>query len=445
MAEGMSWFGGVYTFEGLERWQLWFDSPNKAAAFIAEIAIACIAIALCRRHWLRVAGLLLASISTFALVRTFSRGGVMALLSSAVVIAWPLRQFGLRSWKSAVLLAVVATAAVSSLVFGFDSRMAHGFSGEDKSATNRLVLWSAVPQMMHDAPCGWGLGNSGNAYMDWYQPLDRDERYRTLVNSHLTWMAETGWPGLVVWAVGWLALLHFACMTNKSTGRWICLAEWVCFFVAGIFSSVMESLWLWLIPVGLLLAEAAALRKEFAGRIASSLRFGFAWGVFVAAGLYLIALLASVESRIDKRGKVTSFIGQGGECWIVADDSVLGGPHYPRILREIAEYGETVTFHIVNDVLSLPKSVATTVFCGGVEANGRRGCRNTIWISPIGSPDIMAGDVVVCGEFSDIVRDVEGVDVLEVSGAGKFIPEWPEIISRIVLEQPIMPRPQSPR
>ena len=104
-----------------------------------------------------------------------------------------------------------------------------------------------------------------------------------------------------------------------------------------------------------------------------------------------------------------------------------------------------VTFHIVDDALSLPKDAATAVFCGGVDANGRRGCKKTIWVSPSRKPELAGEDVVVRGEFSDLAWDVEGVPVVEVPGAGAFIPEWPEIVSGIVRGLPTAPDPQSSR
>lgn len=106
--------------------------------------------------------------------------------------------------------------------------------------------------MLRDAPFGWGIGKSGEVYRQWYQPLDRDERYRTLVNSHLTWIVETGIIRGVVWSLGWGIVLAFGFLVGRYRGGWLCWSEWTALFGTALFSSVCESWTLWVIPVAVL-------------------------------------------------------------------------------------------------------------------------------------------------------------------------------------------------
>ena len=142
-------------------------------------------------------------------------------------------------------------------------RFGQGVVQEDRSIINRLDLWKYAPAMMLDAPGGWGAGNSGKAFMEWYQPLDRNEPYRTMVNSHLTWLVELGWPGRFLYLAEWLAIFVI-CLPNARS-RWLAvpLGIWLAFFVGAIFSSVAEEPWVWVLP-GLALLAAVAWRMKTA-------------------------------------------------------------------------------------------------------------------------------------------------------------------------------------
>lgn len=433
----MNWFGGQFTFSGHERWQLWFDNPNKAAVLLVGLALIGLVMTLSKGRRKALVGFVLFLSPSLALVQTFSRGGLVAWIAAVCFVIWRrVRECG---WSRRVIVSVGVVLLVFAACVnqGLSRRMTFGLSGDDRSVINRFDVWSKVPQMIHDAPWGWGLGNSGAAYMSWYQPLDRFERYRTLVNSHLTWAVETGWTGLFVWSVIWGGLFRFSCCIGMRSNRWLCFAEWMCLAIAGAFSSVMESPWLWTVPVVATLYEAVMLRGEVWAhlRLCSfcGLRFGCLFTILGFVGVKM----CSGDSRVSKSAEWVEYSGNRHVCWVVSDADVLGGKTYPRILREMGEERELVTFRFVDDASRLPADVGNVVICGKSNSCGRRGSERSIWLSPSPDAAVVPDDVVLVGEFSSAARQWQGCNVIGILGVVNFIPSWPSVLSRLILGEDI--------
>lgn len=432
MEEGLNWFGGPFCYDGQERWQLWFDNPNKAAVLLAELAVLGLMMLFAKGRRKFGWGLVLFCLPSLALVQTFSRGGIVAWAVAVAFVLWRrAREYG---WdrRGAIAVGVLVLVFAFSAYLGLSRRMADGFSGDDRSVCNRFEVWSKVPQMVSDAPLGWGLGKAGAAYMNWYQPLDRLERYRTLVSSPLTWFAETGWAGMFVWMTVWSALLHFGAFVGSRTHRWICFSEWLCLGVAGVFSTVMESPWLWLLPMATVLIEG----KTFANERWLGLRRCAACGLRVGSLFTVLAFVGVkmfwYDSKVLKSTGWTEYRGACPACWVVSDPDVMGGANYPRVLREEFSQQELITFRFVDDVLKLPKNAEVVAFCGRSKSCGRRGRRRTIWVSPPGGAAVVSGDTVIVGEFSSASACWEAVDAVEVPGAADFIPSWPRELTSVV-------------
>jgi len=87
---------------------------------------------------------------------------------------------------------------------GFE-RVAPEYVGADKSVLNRLDLWKGGLELVAIRPLrGWGWGNAGQSFMNWTQPIGRNEGYKSMVNSYLTVAVEGGLPvfGLAVFLGG---------------------------------------------------------------------------------------------------------------------------------------------------------------------------------------------------------------------------------------------------
>ena len=186
----------AFFYNGVSRWDFGLDNPNKAAAVLAFMLLALLVLSVrARREWMRwCTGVAMVFVG-HGLVHTFSRGGLVAFLAGAFVVLVGLRKslFRERRWLPALLAACTLVGAAAWT--GFAERVANSSPDADASVGNRFTIWRNVPSMMVDAPGGWGCGAAGDAFMCWYQPLDRNERYRTLVNSHFTWLAELGLSG----------------------------------------------------------------------------------------------------------------------------------------------------------------------------------------------------------------------------------------------------------
>lgn len=265
--------------------------------------------------------------------------------------------------------------------------------------------------------------------MQWYQPLDRKERYRTLVNSHLTWIVETGLVGGVIWLLGWGVVLSLGFIIGHRQGSWLCWAEWVALFVAALFSSVCESWCLWIIPVMTLVCVLVSLRWSF-------LRLALFWGIGLTGFLGCVASAAHVlrdeegSPQIRKRDYGIQIGRKNPLFWLVPDSKVLGGEMYPREIREFLIDHPTVSFVIVQDARQIPDDAEVVVVCGEAEDAGRRGRRKTIWLSPKRMDlRLDAGQVIIGGTLSSL-PEISGKEenVIRIEGAGDYIPNWMSLL-----------------
>ena len=304
-------------------------NPNKTAALIAILMIAIWAIAYLHKwgFWVALAPFIALGI---CLIHTVSRGGIVALSIGLMVVLWTIP----RPWPIQRIIALVACFWIivgASVYLNTYSRYSQGIVTEDPSISNRIELWKMAPRMMVDAPGGWGLGNSGQAYMQWYQPLDRHEEYRTLVNSHLTWLVELSWPLRFVYLSAWTLILMLCWPYQKGSWRAIAFGIWITFFAAAFFSSVAESGWIWVLPI---IGLATVLADRLVHNRWPSL---FIWTLpasVPAAILAAMFLLCSHSNNIIVRGSSDSVaIGSTNpKTWILINPRIMG-LDYGRTLR----------------------------------------------------------------------------------------------------------------
>ena len=438
---------GAVFYRGAERWSLWMDNPNKAAALLAMVALVLFAAALrARRRWAVWCCSALAGAACCALVCTFSRGGLLALVAGAAVLfAGARRELpAFRRWIPLLLAAAMAVGAAAWT--GFAGRVARSAPSVDASAGNRIELWKAAPRMMADAPGGWGLGRSGAAYMGWYQPLDRCERYRSLVNSHLTWLVEFGWPGRWLLVAGWLFVLGMGFVRLKTRGDPLPLAVWTSFAVAAFFSSVAEEWILWAIPV----ATGLASFRVFDPSLALPIRVAVAGATALTAALFIVGSWQGAGETPVRRsfgGGRLVFGGRAPESWIVFDGVTMGGETYGRALRAFigSPEGAGRMLGVAASLSDVPTGVRRLAICGRTaDANALPGLLAAfprLEELRVLSPSDPAAWVrsgrggrvkvrVFCGDLApNCPVEDGGSGAVVVPGAGEYLPNWPELVA----------------
>ena len=435
---------GAILYRGAERWSLGLDNPNKAAALLAIAALVLLEAALRSKNrpckWAFSA---LFATAGFALLHTFSRGGLAAFVAGAAILGLG-RAWGRPvAWRAhAPLLAAVAALLCAALWIGFAGRMARSSLTSDASVANRLAIWEVAPRMMADAPGGWGLGSSGDAFMGWYQPLDRHERYRTLVNSHLTWLVEFGWPGRWVLAAAWMFALGCGIVRLKRRGDALPLAAMVCFGISALFSSVAEEWLVWPLPVAFAALSAWTLVQSPKPERVAVATCAAAGGLVLVGAFAVVGHLASRDLPTIHRsydGRRVAFGGCEPTQWAVFDSATMGGETFGRALRAFAAEDQNAdkSYGIAADIDAVPDSARRLAICGRaarapIPLERFRRLRELRILSPedpaawcrLPAPCPVE---VFCGDLSPScpMEDVKGLTV--VPGASVYLPDWPRL------------------
>jgi len=212
------------------RWNLGWPTPNYAGSFLATLIPWCWwleqSIRPSRRnrpnheHRGPIFGskrsiayfslLATEAIGFYLLARTYSRGGLVALLIAGCWVAIAEDVVHIRARRSIWLGRGLVLGAV---IFGtgFSTRLDFSLMATDGAVLNRLELWRTGLDMLAAAPWhGWGAGEAGRAFMNWFQPIHRTEGYATMVNSYLHVGVEFGVPVLSCVLMGISALLSSA-------------------------------------------------------------------------------------------------------------------------------------------------------------------------------------------------------------------------------------------
>ncbi len=306
---------------------------------------------------------------------------------------------------------------------GLAERATSGVVG-DASVTHRLALWKGALQMAADHPWGYGRGQSGEQYMQWYQPLDHSEGYRTMVNSYLTLLVEQGWLLCGVLCMLFIAFWQWSAPRGEmGEGRLMLIlalrAAILAFLVAGLFSTTMENVWLWILPmlcvVSLVVLMSTPLRRfsENQDRLHWSPLFASSAGLT----LLLLWILWTLGGYFSSRDPVIrSFAQRDGHSSVSAVS-----PRHPRVsIRLLPDplvlgdlYGKLVR--------SLALRVDAKVTLAGTEpvdllmATGTRcfeqsppGSRGTLWIAPpVPTPEEIAMMEAITSPKKLLIPDID--------------------------------------
>ena len=438
---------GELLYHGVQRWDFGLGNPNKAALILAFLALLAVAAAFrAKSRWLSIACAFSGVASCYGLVHTFSRGGFVALLAGLAILLAGFRK-QLRTRRAIGLALIAVTIIAASALTGFASRLVSSSPGADGSVGNRLAIWKTVPRMMVDAPGGWGFGNSGAAFMGWYQPLERNERYISLVNSHLTWLAESGWLGRWALVAGWLFMLGMCTMRFRAKGDPVPLSVWVCFWTAAAFSSVAEDWFAWAIPVAAAVPAGAAFlsaakRSRLALLAASAMGACGIVLAFAVAGCLLPPADPAVRRSCD--GRRIAVGGGAPTDWIVFDSATMGGETYGRALRRFARATRpsTNSYGVAYGISAVPKNVHRLALCGAAANEGPALLarfpevtevrvlspkKPRAWLAHPSPSHPSPRIRVICGELSPSCppEDIDGLKA--IPGASDYLPEWPRL------------------
>lgn len=430
-------------FHGFWRMDWGLGNPNKTAALIATLMIGVWFLTCFWRGGFWIALVLFTGLG-FSLIHTYSRGGFIGAVAGLTVMLWHVP----RPWPWPKVYALVLSILIlvgSAFYLQAAHRFGQGLISEDRSIGNRLDIWKVAPRMMVDAPTGWGFGQSGAAYMQWYQPVDRRESYRTLVNSHLTWLVEVGWLERFLYVFSWLTIFMLCWPSNRLRVLAISLGVWITFFVAATFSTVAESPLIWLVPsFSFLVALVIRLRTATWPHPRVWLVPLGAASVFII-GLFIAGHLTS--SWIQKKGKAI-IVGKGRPTTCILVDTKVCGRDYGKTLRRFLSTAspKVPSFELVEpgrfEVNSAPRRVivAGSVPTGEgirlerVLANARQILllNPTFFPQELKMPESFAAKCkAVFGEFSQSPSSESWSNfalVERIGGGGDYLPNWPGIV-----------------
>jgi len=425
-----------FFYEGVRRLDWGLGNPNHAAALIAMLMMAVWVLAYGNRKWGFWSALILFTILGVCLVQTFSRGGLLAAALGGIALAifaprpWPKVRIG------AVLTALIVLTAYATLATAAE-RYASSWQG-DASVLNRLEAWKHAPRMMLDAPGGWGLGQSQTAYMQWYQDVDREERFLNLASLHLTLLVEFGWPLRLAYLFLLLAGIALTFPGRKTRSLAPALGVWIAFLVAGTFTHFTGSWQVFVLPL-LALAYALWIRwrsSQWPGRRAW---MACAVGLVLAVALIFI-LTGQPKSPVIRGASDWVTLGtQKPSAWVLIAPKVLGANHGKTFRRHFTDVSDLPAWGFVNEPAPIP-AAATIVLSGTVSPEQfqevvQRQPRRILLINTSLFPEQVAAATtfeveVIFGEFSrspTLASWLRSNRAKILPGAGDFLPDWPAV------------------
>jgi hypothetical protein len=372
-----------YFYNSSLRWSFGFENPNKAV-----VIFACLLPLLFmgwnfvwdlkKSWWLKISAAIIIGTLIFAdafcLFKTYSRGGaaaaIVGVLYLIIRVGWQRRPSQwtelIRSARFRATSILLILLAALFLWVGLGARSLEPITAGDASVGHRLVLWQSALQMAAENPTGFGTGKSGEAYMQWYQPIDATSEYRTMVNSYLTLLVEQGWFWFTLVLLA-ATLFWFWSLPGKpeSISSEIAIglrASILAFLVSGIFSTIMEEPILWIIPVScaLILAGWSLLTRVSLSWPRGT--FAAVLTLFVLFALYLGGLVQSHGDPLARKfarnsdDVIASELGlkknsTGQKTWVVVPDASVLGPCYGKLLRQLViETGVTLKLESSTDL-----------------------------------------------------------------------------------------------
>ena len=280
--------------------------------------------------------------------------------------------------------------------------------------------------------------------MGWYQPLTRHERYRTLVNSHFTWLVEWGRKGRWLYITGWLLALQMGFVRMRKQADPLPLSLCLCLGTGAIFSSVAEAWYVWIIPAAAAVPMAKSFLLETPARRTAIVLLAMAGGGAMTASLAVCGHRWPAHGITIRQTADRQQITIGKEeptAWIVFDSKTMGGQTYGRALRAFlqTDEGKGRSIGVAAKLSAVPKDVRRLVLCGASADGGAAVLRpfdrlaEVRILSPTNPLEwLTAGNTnppiqVICGDLSPNCPLTDAPGLKTVPGAGDFLPAWPQL------------------
>jgi len=261
---------------------------------------------------------------------------------------------------------------------------------------------------------GWGGGESGRVYMNWFQDHDRTEGYATMVNSYLHVAVEHGLPTLAL--VLWIALSLLIAAWRGTGDPSISAARTALPMAAGaslvawMGANVFTTLWiepkLWIVPALAGVAVGWWARKSTRPRMLSSVSVGLILTVGLVGSLYGAGQWLRMGSGLavapGANGTVLvmpATTGADGPVWHAWPDPTVLGTTPGKELRRWLERGTKNKRLVVHRPAPLHTGEimagATGILLFGrqterIEGNLEPECRELWLIHPSGPPPLSA-------------------------------------------------------
>jgi probable O-glycosylation ligase (exosortase A-associated) len=245
-----------HTVFGRALWNHIYANPNDLAGLtLLPLALA-IALIKDVDAWVRRGALVSIVVLAALVLMTQSRGGFLALGLMALLV-WQTQRRKLRALVGVVVLGTAAVAIAPSGVWERVSGLSEG-SEADTSSRQRWEIWHVAREIASDNQLfGVGLGAYSRAHGRY--TFDRPEYelsagYRDAHSTYLSVLAETGWPGLILF----LAMLgislkqavaarrRLAPLPREGGAITVLAVALIAFMAAGIFATYVHLSFLYL-------------------------------------------------------------------------------------------------------------------------------------------------------------------------------------------------------
>lgn len=237
-----------------------------------------------KQVWIKVLAFFAACYSLNAILLCRARSAFLAGMVAGLMAIWyaPRRH---RRWIIVVLVCGTLGGIQLSDSW-FWERMVTIFSSaeeRDQSAASRLIIWAGAREMVRQNPFGVGVGHF-EFEIQKYASEEITQR-RDAHNTYVLCLAETGWPGLIVYAgviaTAWITLARLDRKVRRELAendllRLLIFANRLAllvYLVAGLFVSryYTEGMW-WLVILPVCLTRAAENEARAEARAELELR-----------------------------------------------------------------------------------------------------------------------------------------------------------------------------